>query len=62
MQEKSVMITICQHSASLVMRNGDPRGWIFLPYPQTHDRFLCSYVPGPNELVGGMEPNLHRYV
>ena len=36
----SLAITICHHSESLVMPNGDPLDRFFLSHPHTHDNFL----------------------
>ena len=34
------MITVCHHSASFVMPNGDPRDRFFQSHLHNHDRFL----------------------
>ena len=39
----SLGITVCHHSASLMMPNGYPRDG-FLSYPHTYDRFLYYKV------------------
>ena len=39
LENSSLRITICHHSASLMMPNGYPPDR-FLSHPHTHDRFL----------------------
>ena len=38
------MITVCHHTASLVMPIGDPRDGIFQSHPHTHDGFSLARV------------------
>ena len=45
-KDPSLRITVCYHSASLVMPNSDPQDNFFLSDIHTHDGFLYSYYLG----------------
>ena len=55
-EKKLLQITVCHHSANLVMPNGDPRNRFFYPtLTLTIDSYILSFIVGQTNTTGPID-------